>query len=102
MQSVWVSEIFTEISGKAFARRIGQHARHGVLGVEMPGVDEIQPEVVRIPELVIAHVCRDERIAPGLQRLVHPVGAAPAAHGNAADGLAAVHIAKAGAAEGPA
>ena len=67
----------------------------------MPGVDEIQPEVVRIPELVIAHVRRDERVTSRRHRLQHLVGAAPAAHGNAADGLAAVHIAQAGAAEGP-
>ena len=66
----------------------------------MPGVDEVQAEVVRVPELVIAHVRRDERVTSRRHRLQHLVGAAPAAHGNAADGLSAVHIPQTRTAEG--
>src|SRR5699024_6495722 len=51
-------------SGAQFCR---QHRHHGVLGGEVPGVDEVEPQELGVPELVILDVGGDEGVAPGVQ-----------------------------------
>ena len=86
---------FREGSGDFFS----QDSHHRILGMEVTGIDEIQTQILCIPELVVLHIRSDEGIASGSQNFRHTAGAAAAAHGHFPDRLAGIHIAQAVAAE---
>ena len=65
----------------------------------MPGVDQIQPAVLRLLKLVVFEVRRHERVAARREDLVDRAAAAAAADGDTAHGLACVGEPEAGAAE---
>ena len=48
----------------------GKQAYHRVFRGKMPGVNEVQTQIVGIPELVVFHVRRDEGVASGTHRVL--------------------------------
>ena len=86
---------FRECSGD-FLR---QDSHHGIFRVEVAGVDEIQSQVVGIPELVVLNVGGDEGVAAGMDGFRESVAAGTAAYGHFPDRFTAVRIAQPLAAE---
>ena len=72
-----------------------QNRHDGVLGVKMARVDQVEPQILGIPELVVLDVGRDEGIASGGQSIHHLAGTASAAHGNLLHRIAGVDVAQA-------
>ena len=73
---------------------LSQHGNHGILCVEMTGIDEIQSQILCVPKLVVFYIGCDKSVTARVQRIQHTVGAAAAADGNLADGLAAIYVAQ--------
>ena len=76
-----------------------QHSYHGIFCVEVTGVDEVQTQLLGVPELVVLNVGSNKGVAAGIQGFQYSTGAAAAADGYFAHRLAPIHIAKALAAQ---
>ena len=72
-----------------------QNRNNRVFGVEMSGINEVQTQIMGIPELVVFDVSGHEGVASGIQGSKHSVSAASTTYGYLPDRLAAVNIAKA-------
>ena len=78
-----------------FLRQLGTNR---VFCVKMPGIDQIKPQGLGIPELVVLHITGDKGIAAGTKRFIQSIGTGTAAYSDPAHGLAAVCIPQTGAA----
>ena len=54
---------------------VGQHGNHRVFGVEMAGIDEVQTQIMGIPELIVLHIGGDKGIAASVIS-IHQLAAA--------------------------
>ena len=71
-----------------------KHGYNGIFRCEMSRIDQIQSQIVSIPELVILDIRGDEGIATGTDGIQYLAGAGTAAYSNFSDRLSAVYIAK--------
>ena len=77
-----------------------QTGSDGVFCMEMAGINQIQTQIIGIPELVVFHIGSDEGIAAGFHG-IHNFGCAgTAAHGDLGNRFACIHIAKSFTAQG--
>ena len=69
-----------------------QNGNHRVFRGKMTRVDEVQPQIMGVPELVVLDVGGDKGVAAGIKSLHQSPGAGTAAYGNPVDWPAAIHI----------
>ena len=86
---------FRESGPKALCKIGG----NGVFAIEMAGIDEIQSQILCVPEIVVFGVGGDEGVATGLHGFLHFAAAAAAAAGDLADGFSGICIAQSFAAQ---
>ena len=72
-----------------FFRQIGAHR---IFRVKMAGINQIQPQVLGVPEAVVLDIRGHKGVATGGSDFGKKVCAGPAAYGNAAAGLPGADI----------
>ena len=79
---------------KCGGNSLSQNRHDGILGVKMACIDQVEPQIEGIPELVVLDVGGDEGVAADGQSIHHLTGAASAAYGDLLHRLAGVYIAQ--------
>ena len=77
---------------KTAAQMSRQQGAYWVFRIEMPGIDEGKAQSLRVPEVIVFDVRCNQRVASGVHRKPHFVGAGTSAHGNLTHRLAAADI----------